>query len=722
MSIVGRSTQNSSGFSPLSIPDCILWLDAADSNAFTGGTTWLDKSTSSNTAINGTPGSTTMPTVTPWGNGNRAARFVKTSANSMKTTNTIPNLNVTYFMVLRVQEAVAGFIMINNVDGNRQIGLNTSVFPIEVYSHARSSSYISTTLAQSEIYLHTGIIPSSGNYSAYANGMLLGTAPVNNSSSSRHYFGSGDGASGYATIDIAEIIIYGTAVSTVQQQQVEGYLAAKWGSTSSIPVAHPYKTLRPFARPFTPIDIPGCDVWLDGMDTTTFTLSGANITQWADKSGNSRHGAATGTPQAGTTTTGKPAIVMDGTSYFSLSNASTLSGGSTTIFLQASATAGPYSLLAMYANARVVLSAIYWNNSTNFSLSPYTFLNTNGLLTIVENSASNCAVAFNGNAIGTQTYQAATTSSQVIIGAHYTLNNNWIGNIQEVIMYNNALSLGQRQQVEAYLVNKWGTRSATPSTHYAKLAVPLSPIFNPMLMGPCRLWLDALDASTFTLSGSNITTWRDKSGGSNHSTTLINTPTYGSNLINGKPAVFISSNAMRGSISPTISGTQVHCFMVCTPLSTCGDYPRFLGLDDGTNYEYNATTGIEAFGRIAGANFLCSRLNNNATVSVTYNVPNLVTSYNSSSNHYITANGSTTFVSASSGDTGNFAISKWNIGCDTGGSVGWNPQIYIGEILVYAGVISKFQRQQVEGYLVRKWGITSNLPSGHPYKATSTQL
>jgi hypothetical protein len=39
---------------------------------------------------------------------------------------------------------------------------------------------------------------------------------------------------------IAEIIIYNSVLTTTQRQQVEGYLAWKWGIQSSLPVAHPY--------------------------------------------------------------------------------------------------------------------------------------------------------------------------------------------------------------------------------------------------------------------------------------------------------------------------------------------------------------------------------------------------------------------------------------------------------------------------------------------------
>ena len=43
--------------------------------------------------------------------------------------------------------------------------------------------------------------------------------------------------------EFAEAILYGTALTTSQRQQVEGYLAQKWGLTTSLPATHPYKKL-----------------------------------------------------------------------------------------------------------------------------------------------------------------------------------------------------------------------------------------------------------------------------------------------------------------------------------------------------------------------------------------------------------------------------------------------------------------------------------------------
>jgi hypothetical protein len=41
---------------------------------------------------------------------------------------------------------------------------------------------------------------------------------------------------------------------------------------------------------------------------------------------------------------------------------------------------------------------------------------------------------------------------------------------------------------------------------------------------------------------------------------------------------------------------------------------------------------------------------------------------------------------------------------------------YISEVIISASIVSLSTRQKLEGYLAWKWGLTANLPAGHPYK------
>jgi hypothetical protein len=227
------------------VKNALLWLDAADSNVFTGSDPWIDKSQTGNNAINGTAGISTMPTVTTW-NGIRAARFVAGSKNSMKTTNTL-NIapNVTTFVVARIQDVGAGFILINSSDGSQRIEIPSGSFPLAVTTRANpnvASNVTAITAGQGQGFLLTLI----GNiWTVYANGSWVASRSALNATASQIYFGSAAGDSGYATIDIGEIIIYNSRLLTGQQAVIEGYLAWKWGLVADLPISHPYKYFKP---------------------------------------------------------------------------------------------------------------------------------------------------------------------------------------------------------------------------------------------------------------------------------------------------------------------------------------------------------------------------------------------------------------------------------------------------------------------------------------------
>jgi len=90
------------------------------------------------------------------------------------------------------------------------------------------------------------------------------------------------------------VLFYNNALSNAERQQVEGYLAWKWGLQASLPSTHPYaptySIARPLLRTFQPTDVStSCLLWFDGADSTTLTLSGSNVTAWNDKSGNANN-------------------------------------------------------------------------------------------------------------------------------------------------------------------------------------------------------------------------------------------------------------------------------------------------------------------------------------------------------------------------------------------------------------------------------------------------
>jgi hypothetical protein len=57
-----------------------------------------------------------------------------------------------------------------------------------------------------------------------------------------------------------------------------------------------------------------------------------------------------------------------------------------------------------------------------------------------------------------------------------------------------------------------------------RIPITRQPYFLPTQISNCSLWLDSADLSSFTLSGSSVTQWRDKSGSNNNATPYSTSP------------------------------------------------------------------------------------------------------------------------------------------------------------------------------------------------------
>ena len=247
-------------FSPLSIPGSILWLDAADTTTFTGGSTWFDKSaTPGNNGVGTGVAGTSMPTVGTWTNGLQAAVFTRTSATvgTSMMTNSATNPANTYslFIAMRltalVSPAAEQFIFINNVEGARQIKTISTAFPASIniqFNNTLPLLTIPTTVAQNQGFILSYMVPAAaGTGNGYLNGLLPPTGQaITTSSASRWYFGSANNsADRYFTGQIGEIIAYNSLLSDLDRQDIEGYLAWKWDIQTRLAPTHPFRNFPP---------------------------------------------------------------------------------------------------------------------------------------------------------------------------------------------------------------------------------------------------------------------------------------------------------------------------------------------------------------------------------------------------------------------------------------------------------------------------------------------
>ena len=226
-----------------------------------------------------------------------------------------------------------------------------------------------------------------------------------------------------------------------------------------------------------------------------------------------------------------------------------------------------------------------------------------------------------------------------------------------------------------------------------------APFFDPRSIGSCRLWLDAADPSVFSLSGTTVNQWIDKSGNRNNATG-VGSVTYASSNVSLTGGHFTLNLNFLVSVSHyayiVLNNTNfVNIYGAIT--GGFGSNSLHIGFENSSRYRMNFWGND--FGPLITANYRVNQVNllnfewvNNASKRV---FANGVLEGEVNQQGIIGA--------MSGGGTIGNVVSQ---GILTGG---------IREILIYTGVQTTTQRQQVEGYLAWKWGLQANLPSTHPF-------
>ena len=228
------------------------------------------------------------------------------------------------------------------------------------------------------------------------------------------------------------------------------------------------------------------------------------------------------------------------------------------------------------------------------------------------------------------------------------------------------------------------------------------------------LWLDAADASTITIA-TGVSQWNDKSGNGRYfsQATAGNQPVYSTSALNGKNVVaFTGSNdhfMTAASVLPSGS-TAGSIFWVQTteadPSTNSNNLGSLISKDWGGALYDNHFPYTDS--NIYFAGFSTSRPNvGNPSPSLVN--PRILSheSTNGSVAFYI--DGSSFFTSASN-TFSNPATTK-RLGQASSKFTG-----QVAELIVLGNIPTTTERQLIEGYLAHKWGLTSSLPNGHPYK------
>ena len=480
-------------FNPKQISGCSLWLDSADPAATGGGvnvSTWLDKSGNGNTATNqGSAGTITST----------AAGLVFNGSGYMYIPGIAGSLVNKPFVVFIVEtlNTTSGATILGD-DSSANYGTdnvlhilyrNTSDLAFGFYGDDLEDTVISGT-GNKRVWAF--YLPTASNRVTRRNGAV----DVTHGNYNRlNYFTTpsiGRSFGGYLYVGtISEMIIYPSDIGVTAIQQVEGYLAQKWGVT--LATGHPglaqtfygrqnnytlVQTKIPYYQKFSPTSISGCALWLDAADTSTITFSSSSVTQWNDKSGNGRNYTTWGTAPIYTSADGGSVTFSYGQG---LQNSSTWSGNGAGVDIFVVTTPWSYTkyndwrtLFRGYtAGHRVIITnnstafGYYANNGGGlFQYGSLTLDNTKTLIYVKTDSSFGTSAALNGNL----TLSTAGSTQDSDAYAFYYLgcyqggpSQPW-GTINEILIFSN-LGASDRQQVESYLAQKWGLVSSLPSGH-----------------------------------------------------------------------------------------------------------------------------------------------------------------------------------------------------------------------------------------------------------------
>jgi hypothetical protein len=728
----------------------IHWFDGSDQSTvtFVGNTVtgWTDKSGNGNDArsagiqnityntserglvFNGAPGAPGYLTIN-----NSASMFKNTPYTIfiVEKKNATTDLNIMYGMVaptsLTANTVLFFGYRFNNVFTFAQLSNNLDVTSTSITSlTTRIWALRCPNTGSRTIRLNGAVFGSNTNVTK-----ITGSAPV---AIGYHIAAN---ASSYYNGTIYEIVAYQDDLTDSQVQQMEGYLAWKWSLTSSLSTSHPYY----FANPNVPIISKRPVVWHDGFDQSSITLSGTNtVTAWSDKSGNNRN-STTATSVITYDSTGR-GLVFNGnnlaTDVLATDNSAALYKNTPyTIFIVEKKNTASQSFIygvdigANIGTANIGFFARYVND-TSFRYSQYTtFLDyaNAGLTGSIKRlwvfrlpSSGSRTIRFNGSEVATSTNIDQNDSPYSMLVGGYRENSTYFtytGTLYEIIGYHGDFTDAEIQQNEGYLAWKWGLQASLPTSHpYRNVAnnviasIPFSPV----------QWFDAYASTNFVFSsGSNISTWIDRSG-NGRSGAKTGAATVGYN------------SSERGVVFNSVSGGNVGYFVS----SNSGDvyrnsaYTIFAVEKKNTNailsFFYTTPSDVSA---------------TNQGVVLGYRLSNVMTLAQRGNDFDYTNNNLSSFtkrlwtfqnpespLSMSIRFNGALAATHTNnikVTSTATMLVGLYDNTYfyngtIHEIVGYNESLSLQQIQLIEGSLAWKWGLQTDLDGTHPYKNINPNL
>ena len=225
-----------------------LWLDGADpagtgiapSNGATVST-WVDKSGNGRNAVAGVAGT--------YSTAQRSIAFNGT--NYYNSSYTAAPTNETLFLIFNLTTSSNNpFMIASSTCGGRVASTYTTDGRFAAGQLCVSWGGVTTDIITTGVNTLGVVVTNGTNNSVSLHGALTLVGPVAGityTAGTTTEIGGALGAQYLTTGYINEVIAYSSVLGTSQRQQIEGYLAWKWGIQASLPAGHPYKTAAPTA-------------------------------------------------------------------------------------------------------------------------------------------------------------------------------------------------------------------------------------------------------------------------------------------------------------------------------------------------------------------------------------------------------------------------------------------------------------------------------------------
>ncbi len=772
-------------FSPTSISNCALWLDPSDKNSLTlvgnNITLWNDKSGNGRNAsatgnITNTGTIHGLPTATFGGSQNTF--FLGSNSNTGSV--------ITAFGIYSMNSGAGAYSRLLSFNNYSTGGQDSASTAAQVFNRWNSTATIVSAQAALQLgtvnisYATPLLVCTQWNGAVntmYLNGTAgTSVANVRTFGYTNYTIGTNynDDANSFYSGLVGEILVYNASLSTAQREQVEGYLAWKWGLQRSLPTTHPYYYAAPnsqnlvyppalkipapiqsFAATsapivlFNPKSFGNLAVWLDAADTTTITTSGSNITEWRDKSGNRYTGSSSAgrnftyatsvqnTLNVAQTATGQTLSLTNVTLGPTLSAfllCYPLNQSSDTAFLEHGPDTNTNAGFFLHTQNSSQIGIRNTSGYVTTSAYPnYTLSNTWQLPTLVNpdpNASSQASFYLNGSLKFSLTGVTGSNVTQTLFlnGRNNTNTLSYPTYVAELLIYTAALTNSQRQQVEGYLAWKWGIQSTLPSDHLYKNTVP-GPIgisiptrsmgqtnFSPARVSGCLMWLDANDINGTGINpalGTTFTSWTDKSGSGN---TVIGAASSTLSNYSGRNAVYMNATSFTKSATFAVGNTTM--FLVFAVSAAQNDKP-YLTIGSGANSGSGDCTVLFCDANVAkpggsplGRIYYGSGGGTQLQISYGTATAADVIPYCIQSFTISSTPVVTNYLNGFANAQKTGSVARVSVSNATvGGSLIW----YLSEFIMYNSVLSDSTRQQIEGYLAWKWNLQGSIPRTSPF-------